>query len=149
MTHNGTGLLRHSLAIVVPLELSEWLMLSQKGVQNNVALLLNPGQTLTGTLTPDGNLPYVLLDAIQFGGVLTGQVSFEFMAGRQRVAGFAVDAYIQAELLLSEKGQGIRYEITSSQTTPAVVNLDYISVQAHVIDNEVRPALDFAILGAR
>lgn len=150
MNHSPNGgLVRHSLAIVVPLELSEWLMLTGKGVQNAKALNIPPGATLTGRLQPDAGVPYILLDAIQFGGVLTGQISFEFISGKQRVTGFAVDAYIQTELLLSEKGQGINYTIVSSQTSPAVCNLDYLSIQSHVVDNEIRPALDFMLVGAR
>jgi len=143
------GSVRHSLNIVVPLELSEWLMLSQKAIQDNFPLIIPAGATVQGLLKPQGNLQYVLLDAIQFDGVQSGQVSFEFLSGRQRVAGYAVQAYIQNELLLSEKGQGIRYTIISSQTTQAVVNIDYLSIQSHVVDNEIRPALDFALIGAR
>lgn len=148
MMHNG-AYRSGGLNIVVPLELSEWLMLSQKAVQNNLALTIPPNATIQGKLVPDASLPYVLLDALQFGGVLTGQISFEFLGGKQRVAGFAVDAYIQSELLLSEKGQGIRYTITSSQTSVCVCNIDYLSIQAHVVDNEIRPALDFQLVGAR
>lgn len=140
---------RHGLLITVPLELSEWLMLSHKAIQNNRPLLVPALSTISGRLNPDGNLPYILVDAIQFDGVQSGQVSFEFMSGRQRVAGYAVQAFIQIELLLSEKGQGIQYTITSQQTTQAVVNIDYLSIEAHVVDNEIRPALDFARIGAR
>ena len=148
ITANGSYR-RHSLNIVVPLELSEWLMLSQKAVQNNVALVIPAQQTIRGILHADAALPYVLIDAIQWDGVLSGQVSFEFMAGRQRVAGYAVQAIIQMELILSEKGQGIRYTFVNSQLTQAIVNIDYLSIQAHVVDNEIRPALDFAVIGGR
>jgi hypothetical protein len=145
----SNGVPRHGLQIVVPLELSEWLMLSQKAVQNNKSIEIPPLTTLTGVLHPDSNLPYVLLDAIQFDGVQSGQISFEFISGRQRVAGYAVQAFIQAEVLLSDKGQGIRYSIVSQQTSTAVLNIDYLSVQSNVIDNEVRPALDYLRIGAR
>lgn len=150
--HNGAytpGVSRHGLNIVTPLELSEWLMLTGKGIQNARSLQINPGSTVQGVLQPDGNVPYVLLDALQFGGVLTGQITYEFMAGKQRITAFAVDSFIQQELLLSEKGQGIRYTIISTQTSICVCNIDYLSIQAHVVDNEIRPALDFKLLGAR
>lgn len=138
-----------SLHIVVVLELAEWLMLSQKGIQDNLPLEILPGQTVTGTLNAQGNNQYVLLESVQFDGVQSGQVGFEFISGRQRIAGYAVQAFVQPELLLSEKGQGIRYTISSSQLSTAVVNIDYVSVPSHVVDNEIRPAMDAFRIGAR
>lgn len=138
-----------SLNIVVEIDLSEWLQLTSKGRANNLPLVVAAGTTVRGLLLPDNNLPYVILDAIQFDGVLSGQLAFEIQSGAQRIAGWAVPAIIQNELLLSEKGQGIRYEFRSNQTTDAIVNLDYLSCDSHVVDNEIKPALFQVALGAR
>jgi hypothetical protein len=65
------------LEFVVNLELSEWLMITGKGRQNNLPLVLPAGQTIIGQLVADNQLPYVMVDAIQFDGVLSGQLAFD------------------------------------------------------------------------
>jgi hypothetical protein len=137
------------LEFVVNLELSEWLMITGKGRQNNLPLVIPAGQTIIGQLVADNQLPYVMVDAIQFDGVLSGQLAFELQAGIQRVAGWAVPQFIQTELLLSEKGRPIRYQFNSSQTSDAVVNIDYISMDSDIVDNEIMPAMWRIALGAR
>jgi hypothetical protein len=137
------------LNIIVDVDLSEWLQLTQKARSNNLPLVIPAGGTVRGELVADNNLPYVILDAIQFDGVLSGQLAFEFQSGIQRIAGWAVPAIIQNELLLSDKGRGIRYEFRSSQATDAIVNMDYLSCDVQVIDNEIMPALHQMSLGAR
>lgn len=137
------------LDIVVNLELSEWLMLTQKGRQNNLPLVIPAGQTVTGQLVADNQMPYVMVDAVQFDGILSGQLAFEFQAGLQRLGGWAISGHIQTELLLSEKGRPILYEFRSAQGTDAVVNIDYISMDTQVVDNEIMPALFRVAFGAR
>ena len=129
------------MAIIASVSLSQWLRLTQKARSNNLPLLVAPGTTLTGKIVPENNLPYVMIVAIQFDGVLAGQLAFEFVTGINRIAGYAVPSVIQDEILLSEKGQGINYTVSSSQTTSSVVNVDYLSMEFHVIDNELMPAL--------
>lgn len=137
------------LDIVVPVTLSRWLMATRKARQNNLPLVLPAGSTIQGQLVADNYLPYVMIDAIQFDGVLSGQLAFEFTAGLQKIAGWAVSAIIQEELLLSEKGRPIDYEFRSSQASNAIVNIDYLSLDSHIVDNELMPALYRIALGAR
>jgi hypothetical protein len=138
-----------ALTIIVTMDVVSWLQFTAKARGNNLPLVIPAGTTVRGQLVADNNLPYVLLDAIQFDGVLSGQLAFEIQSGIQRIAGWAVPAIIQNELLLSEKGQPIRYEFRSSQTTDAVVNLDYFSCDVHVVENEIMPAFYGVALGAR
>jgi hypothetical protein len=134
------------MPIFTHVSVGEWLRLTQKGRPNNLPLVIPAGSTLSGQLNADNSLPYVMMVALQFDGVLAGQLSYEFVAGIQRVSGYAIPAVIQDELLLSDKGQPIRYTIASAQATAAIVNIDYMSMESHVIDNELLPALNMVSL---
>jgi hypothetical protein len=137
------------LDIVVMLDMSQWLQLTQKARYNNLPLVIPAGQIVTGLIVADNQQPYVMIEAIQFDGVLSGQLAFELVAGMQRLAGWAVPQFIQKELLLSEKGRPIRYEFRSSQISDAIVNIDYLSMDSQVVDNEIMPAMYRIALGAR
>lgn len=127
--------------------LVEWLVITGKATGNNKSFHVPANGIIRDILRADNDMPYVLLYAVQFDGVMSGQIAFEFTSGRVTVGGYAVQAFIQPELILSQRQGFIRYAIQSTQSFDAVCNLDFLSIEQAVVDNDLMPALNRINMG--
>lgn len=133
--------------IVLAIDLEDYLILSGKGRPGNLSNICPPGQIINGTIPGASNgqaagaavgesdIPaggQVWLYGVQFDGVYSGQVTFQF-DGAGQIAGFAVQNIIQDERLLSSPGRPLRYTVNNQSSQTVLFNFDYLTIERTVI----------------
>lgn len=120
---------------IVTVSLADYLLiLTGKAQAKNVSFTIANSVTVTdhdNALTPNGSDPYVFIHTIQFDGVQSGQVGYNFDVGDgSTVAGYAIQG-VPEELNMFSRAP-VRYQIQNGQSTSCVVNIDYFSVPDEV-----------------
>jgi hypothetical protein len=142
------------LQLAVTIDFPEWLILTGKGQANNFSIPILAGsaagvQTNAKLSAPVG-FDLMLIYAIQFDGVLSGQITYQIVGTQGSViAGYAVQAFIQDEILINDAGQPFQFQAISTQAQAAVMNIDYVAIPRQVWDRDVLPNLNAHMLGGR
>lgn len=141
---NLAGPLHH----IISTELYEWLIITSKGQGLNFSNSVNAGTTLLFEIQPPPGYDYLLYHAIQWDGITPGLVTFDLRGGTNTItAGFAVQAFIQDELFITDRGRPIRVFVNNGSTTPIVLNIDYVALSAQIWEREVLPFISPVIPG--
>src|SRR5215475_14556238 len=124
----------------IKVDLYEWLIITAKGQGLNFSESVGAGQTQTFEIPPPQGYDYILFHAIQWDGITPGTVTFDLRGGTNTItAGFAVQAFIQDELFITDRGRSIRVIVTNASTAPVVFNIDYVALPAQIWEREVLP----------
>ena len=132
----------------VKVDLFEWLIITSKGQGLNFSTSVAANAQLTTEIPPPQGYDYILYHAIQWDGITPGTVTFDLRGGTNTItAGFAVQAFIQDELFITDRGRSIRLSVNNSSTAPIVLNIDYVALSAQVWEREVLPMISPVIPG--
>jgi hypothetical protein len=141
---NLAGALNH----VINTDLYEWLIITSKGQGLNFSTSVAAGTSRTFVINPPGGYDYILFHAIQWDGITPGTVTFDLRGGTNTItAGFAVQAFIQDELFITDRGRPITVFVNNSSTAPVVFNIDYVALEAQIWEREVLPFISPVIPG--
>jgi|SRR5215471_10939821 len=133
---------------VISTDLYEWLIITAKGQGLNFSTSVAAGVTRTFEIPPPAGYDYILFHAIQWDGITPGTVTFDLRGGTNTItAGFAVQAFIQDELFITDRGRSIRVIVTNASTAPVVFNIDYVALPAQIWEREVLPMISPVIPG--
>jgi hypothetical protein len=132
----------------VKVDLFEWLIITSKGQGLNFSTSVAANAQLNTEIPPPQGYDYILYHAIQWDGITPGTVTFDLRGGTNTItAGFAVQAFIQDELFITDRGRSIRIQVTNASTSPIVLNIDYVALSAQVWEREVLPMISPVIPG--
>lgn len=132
----------------VKVDLFEWLIITAKGQGLNFSESVNANTQQDFTLNPPQGYDYMLYHAIQWDGITPGLVTFDLRGGTNTItAGFAVQAFIQDELFITDRGRPIRLQVNNGSTSPIVLNIDYVALPAQIWEREVLPFISPVIPG--
>src|SRR5215475_7684816 len=132
----------------VKVDLFEWLIITSKGQGLNFSTSVAAGTVRNTEIPPPQGYDYILYHAIQWDGITPGTVTFDLRGGTNTItAGFAVQAFIQDELFITDRGRPIRLFVNNTSTSPIVLNIDYVAVPAQVWEREVLPFISPVIPG--
>lgn len=141
---NLAGPLHH----IISTELYEWLIITSKGQGLNFSNSVAANTTTLFEINPPPGYDYLLYHAIQWDGITPGLVTFDLRGGTNTItAGFAVQAFIQDELFITDRGRPIRVFVNNGSTTPIVLNIDYVALSAQIWEREVLPFISPVIPG--
>lgn len=136
------------LHLTIKMDIFEWLIVTSKGQGLNFSISVPAGTTQTYEIPPPQGYDYILYHAIQWDGITPGTVTFDLRGGTNTItAGFAVQAFIQDELFITDRGRPIRIIVNNGSTTPIVLNIDYVALSAQVWEREVLPFISPVIPG--
>jgi len=140
--------------IVATIDLPEWLVLTGKGQSSNFSIPIAAGSAAgvrtNATINPLSGYERMMIYAIQFDGVLSGQIVYQIVGMQgSLIGGYAVQSFIQDEILLNDMGQPFQFQATSTQAQGAVMNIDFVAFQNIVWEREVLPFLTTRPPGAR
>lgn len=132
----------------IKVDLFEWLMITSKGQGLNFSSSLPANTQNTFQIPPPAGYDYILYHAIQWDGITPGLVTFDLRGGTNTItAGFAVQAFIQDELFITDRGRPIRVFINNGSSSAIVFNIDYIALDSQVWEREVLPFISPVIPG--
>lgn len=141
---NLAGGLNH----VINTDLYEWLVITAKGQGLNFSTSVGPGVQQQFVIPPPAGYDYMLFHAIQWDGITPGTVTFDLRGGTNTItAGFAVQAFIQDELFITDRGRNIVVFVNNGSAAPIVFNIDYIAMPAQIWEREVLPFISPVIPG--
>ena len=141
---NLAGGLHH----IISTDIYEWLIITSKGQGLNFSSSVAGGTQQTFEIPPPAGYDYLLFHAIQWDGITPGTVTFDLRGGTNTItAGFAVQAFIQDELFITDRGRPIRVFVNNSSTAPVVLNIDYVALSAQIWEREVLPFISPVIPG--
>lgn len=136
------------LNFVIEIDIFEWLIITAKGQGLNFSTSVLANTQRTVEIPPPAGYDYILYHAIQWDGITPGQVTFDMRGGTNTItAGFAVQAFIQNELFITDRGRPIRLFVNNGSTTPIVLNIDYVALPAQIWEREVLPFISPIIPG--
>lgn len=136
------------LSLTVKVDLFEWLIITSKGQGLNFSTSVPAGSNLNTKIDPPQGYDYILYHAIQWDGITPGTVTFDLRGGTNTItAGFAVQAFIQDELFITDKGRPIRLSVTNASLSPIVLNIDYVAISSQIWEREILPFLSPVIPG--
>lgn len=137
-----------SLSLQVKVDMFEWLIITAKGQGLNFSSSVNANTQSVFEINPPAGADYLLYHAIQWDGITPGLVTFDLRGGTNTItAGFAVQAFIQDELFITDRGRPIRVFVNNGSTTPIVLNIDYVAMPAQIWEREVLPFISPVIPG--
>jgi hypothetical protein len=132
----------------VKVDLFEWLVITAKGQGLNFSTSIPANTSRTFEIPPPQGYDYILYHGIQWDGITPGTVTFDMRGGTNSItAGFAVQAFIQDELFITDRGRPIRLQVTNGSTAPVVLNIDYVALTAQIWEREVLPVISPVIPG--
>jgi hypothetical protein len=132
----------------VKVDLFEWLIITAKGQGLNFSNSVIGNTTQTFIIPPPQGYDYILYHAIQWDGITPGLVTFDLRGGTNTItAGFAVQAFIQDELFITDRGRPIRVIVNNGSTSTIVLNIDYVALPAQIWEREVLPYISPVIPG--
>lgn len=141
---NLAGAIHYSVKV----DLFEWLIITSKGQGLNFSNSVAANTTSTFIIPPPSGYDYILYHAIQWDGITPGLVTFDLRGGTNTItAGFAVQAFIQDELFITDRGRPIRVLVTNGSSSVIVMNIDYIALPAQIWEREVLPFISPIIPG--
>lgn len=76
--------------IAPSLTLQEWLSLAGNAKLTNISQQVTTGKTQQIEIPPNNGLPYVIVLAIQFNAVISGQISYELACDASVFSGWAI-----------------------------------------------------------
>lgn len=136
------------LGFSIKVDLFEWLIITSKGQGLNFSTGVAANTTLNTEIPPPQGYDYILYHAIQWDGITPGTVTFDLRGGTNTItAGFAVQAFIQDELFITDRGRSIRLSVNNASTSPIVLNIDYVALSAQIWEREVLPMISPVIPG--
>lgn len=146
---HGTQLkLGGDIGFQVKVDLFEWLVIAAKGQGLNFSTSIPANTRQVLEIPPPQGYDYILYHGIQWDGITPGTVTFDMRGGTNTItAGFAVQAFIQDELFITDRGRPIRLIVTNGSTSPVVLNIDYVALSAQVWEREVLPSISPVIPG--
>jgi len=132
----------------IKVDIFEWLIITSKGQGLNFSTSVAAGTSRTFEIPPAQGYDYLLYHAIQWDGITPGTVTFDLRGGTNTItAGFAVQAFIQDELFITDRGRSIRIFVNNASTSPVVLNIDYVALPAQIWEREVLPFISPVIPG--
>jgi hypothetical protein len=137
-----------STGFSVKVDLFEWLIITSKGQGLNFSSSLVANTSRTFEIAPPAGYDYILYHAIQWDGITPGLVTFDLRGGTNTItAGFAVQAFIQDELFITDRGRSIRLFVNNGSSSSIVFNIDYVALPAQIWEREVLPSISPVIPG--
>jgi|SRR5215469_1119994 len=133
---------------VISADIYEWLIITSKGQGLNYSASVAAGTQQVFEIQPPQGYDYLMYHAIQWDGITPGTVTFDLRGGTNTItAGFAVQAFIQDELFITDRGRPIRVFVNNGSTSPIVFNIDYVALPAQIWEREVLPFISPVIPG--
>lgn len=127
---------------VINIPLSRYLLMRGLAKQRNISFAVPANSTYTqnnNALAPDNGDKAILIKTLQFDGVQSGLVAYEFVIDGSQIAGYAIQG-TEDEVELVNVGP-TTYTINNTQTTSIVVNIDYLSIPASSMSIDILQAL--------
>lgn len=132
----------------VKVDLFEWLIITAKGQGLNFSQSVLANTQRVFEIPPPAGYDYILYHAIQWDGITPGLVTFDLRGGTNTItAGFAVQAFIQDELFITDRGRSIRLFVNNGSSSSIVLNIDYVALPAQIWEREVLPSISPVIPG--
>lgn len=132
----------------IKVDLFEWLVITAKGQGLNFSNSVLGNTQRVFEIPPPAGYDYILYHAIQWDGITPGLVTFDLRGGTNTItAGFAVQAFIQDELFITDRGRPIRVFVNNGSTSTIVLNIDYVALPAQIWEREVLPFISPIIPG--
>lgn len=129
-------------------DIFEWLIITAKGQGLNFSESVNANTQQQFEIPPPLGYDYLLYHAVQWDGITPGLVTFDLRGGTNTItAGFAVQAFIQDELFITDRGRPIRLFVNNGSTSVIVLNIDYVALPAQIWEREVLPQISPVIPG--
>jgi hypothetical protein len=136
------------LPFSIKVDIFEWLVITSKGQGLNFSESVLANTTQQFVIPPPAGYDYMIYHAIQWDGITPGLVTFDLRGGTNTItAGFAVQAFIQDELFITDRGRPIQVHVNNGSTSTIVLNIDYVALPAQVWEREVLPFISPIIPG--